>query len=274
MADPDKLLSLKIDKGLVVPTLKTRLSKTYFVQNHFDVDRKLTVDHLTCAGWVRLDDQGEAHKGPAAFRFVLPVGKGKTAGREIIEEHTRAEPGTPVRGLSETAMRQYLASPVPSAEVKAVFTKFLAMNARMAETQKQLQEQTEQLRQLSEDQARLRENLKIIPQSSEPYKKFLEKFVNQETEIEGFQKQLRQLQAALQQQQRDMDAAFVCPGAMPVPTTGPPGCPVPSQQGIIQAIPHEALPKVSPPPQAPQDTLLPPPLGPQAPLPPSSPPPK
>ena len=79
------------------------------------------------------------------------------------------------------------------------------MNTKLAETAKNLAEQEKQLKLLSDDQARLRENLKIIPQTSEPYKKFLDKFVSQEGEIEGYQKQIRQLQATVQQQQRELD---------------------------------------------------------------------
>jgi uncharacterized coiled-coil protein SlyX len=226
----DQLLSLKIDKGLVLPTLKTRLSRTYFVQNTSDVERSFNFDHLTRAGWVRVDGKEEPHRGPAAYRFVLEVAKGKTAEREIVEERTRQEPGVLVRLLPETTMRNYLASPVPSAEVKAVFTKYLAMNAKIAETQKQLQHQQVQLQQLSDDQARLRENLKIIPQTSEPYKKFLEKFVAQESEIESFQKQIRQLQSTLQHQQQEMDAAFEAPSSA---RTNPPA----SVPGISYGMP-------------------------------------
>ena len=58
---------------------------------------------------------------------------------------------------------------------------------------------------LTEDQARMRENLNIIPQSSEHFKKFLEKFVGQETQIEGLQKQLREVQTSVQQSQRDYE---------------------------------------------------------------------
>ena len=110
-----------------------------------------------------------------------------------------------MKSVSEEKIREYLASPVPSAEVKAALNKVLGMTAKVADTAKNLADQEKQLKQLSDDQARLRENLKIIPQSAEPYKKFLDKFVAQETEIDGFQKQIRQLQATLQQQQRELD---------------------------------------------------------------------
>ena len=71
--------------------------------------------------------------------------------------------------------------------------------------QQEPQRQEGQLKQLSADQARLRENLKIIPQSTEPYKKFLDKFVAQESDIEALQKQIRQLQITLTARQQEYD---------------------------------------------------------------------
>jgi hypothetical protein len=61
------------------------------------------------------------------------------------------------------------------------------------------------LKELSEDQARLRENLKIIPTNSEPYKQFLEKFVKQELQIEALQKQVRDSQVALDKKSQDYE---------------------------------------------------------------------
>ena len=57
-----------------------------------------------------------------------------------------------------------------------------------------------------EDQARLRSNLAIVPPSSEHYRKFLEKFVARETEIETMQKQIRELQAGQETRQRELES--------------------------------------------------------------------
>ena len=201
----EKLMSLKIQKGFLLPTLKARESKTYVVQNYSDLDRVFSVDHIVRAGWVRLADQGEVQRGPDVFHFELKVPLNKTASREIIEERTHQEKGLLVKNVPEERLREYLANSAPSPDVKVALNKVLTMTAKIAETARSLAEQEKQLKQLSDDQARLRENLKIIPQSAEPYKKFLDKFVAQETEIDGFQKQIRQLQVTLQTQQRDLD---------------------------------------------------------------------
>ena len=200
-----KLLGLKIQKGFLMPTLKERESKTYFIQNNSDILREFTVDHIVRTDWTRLTDQGDPQHGPAVYRFVLPVAVNKTAQKEIIEERTHQDKGKLVKDLNEETISAYLANPVPSADVKAALTKVKTLNAKIAETGKSLAEQEKQLKQTSDDQSRLRENLKTIPQASEHHKKFLDKFVNQETEIDVQQKAIRQLQATLLQQQRELD---------------------------------------------------------------------
>jgi hypothetical protein len=90
--------------------------------------------------------------------------------------------------------------------VKEILGKILELNGKYAETQRRLGEQQSHLKIVSEDQARVRENLKIIPASAEPYKSFLQKFVAMETEIENLQRDLRRLQADLRKQEAALEA--------------------------------------------------------------------
>jgi hypothetical protein len=50
------------------------------------------------------------------------------------------------------------------------------------------------LRDITTDQARLRANLKEMPPTAAAYKRYLEKFDKQETEIEQLQDKIKQLQ--------------------------------------------------------------------------------
>jgi hypothetical protein len=199
----DELVGLKIRKGLVLSTVKTRDSRTYLVQNLSPQDRTFTVDHLIPAGWVRLDDKDGPQRGPDVFRFKLTVAKSKTGQQEVVQEHKIEQPGKALKDLSEEKSREYLASKAVAADVKAALEKNLALQARITETKKQLAEAEKQLKALSDDQSRLRENLRIIPQTSDPYKRFLDKFVTQESEIDGLQREVRQSTATLQAQERE-----------------------------------------------------------------------
>lgn len=201
-----KLTGLKINKGFVIPSWKVKESKTYFVQNLSEQARDFTVDHIIRPEWTLLDQDGDNKRGPEVFRFTLKVEKGKTGQKEIQEERTTTDKGKLLKEFPEAKVREFLASPIPSGEVKAALTKSLALAAKVSETTKKSAEVQKQLDALSKDQSRLRSNLQIIPQTSDHYKKFLEKFVSQETRIEGFQGQIEQLTATLEAQTREYEA--------------------------------------------------------------------
>ncbi len=203
--DLNKLIGLRINKGFVVPTYKTRETKAVYVQNLSDVDRSFTVDHVVRPGWTRLDDKNDPIPGPDVFRFKLDIGKGKTGNKAVREERTHSEGGQLLKTLNEVTLRAYMNNVIVSADVKAAFTKAISMQAKIVETQKQIAEVEKQLTIVTGDHNRVRENLKIIPMSSEHYKTALEKFVAQDKQIETFQKNVRDLNATLQGHIRDYD---------------------------------------------------------------------
>jgi hypothetical protein len=206
--DLHKLVALKINKGFVLATNKTRETKAYYIQNLSDMDRSFTVDHVVRPGWARLDDKNDAQPGPEVFRFKLEIGKGKTGNKAVREERTFTETGVLLKNLNETQVKLFMNNPIVSADVKGAFTKSLAMQAKIVETQKQIAEVEKQLTIVTTDHNRVRENLKIIPPSSDYYKSFLEKFVAQDKQIETFQKSVRDLNATMQAQIRDYDQFF------------------------------------------------------------------
>jgi hypothetical protein len=200
-----RLIGMRLEKGVLVLRQQVRESTSYFVQNLSDSGRECTIDHIVRAGWQLLPDPDNAKTGPAVERFIVPVSAKKTAAKEFVEERTTIERTPPVSGLLVDRIRQLIAHPAASPELKAGLTKVLTLGQKLGDANARHGALDRQLRALSEDQARMRQNLGIIPQSSEHYKKFLEKFVAQETEIEQLQKQLRQALAVAQEAQREYE---------------------------------------------------------------------
>jgi hypothetical protein len=200
-----KLTGVKIVKGTVIPSLKQRQTRTYLVQNLSDIDRTFTVDHVVRAGWDRLDDKNDRHPGPDIYRFKLAVAKGKAGQQSVSEVSDYDGAPQPIKSMAEADLRKYLTSTVLSADVRAGLLKAVALQTAIAETQKQIAEVERQLAVVTADHTRVRENLKIIPMSSEHYKTFLEKFVAQDKQIEAHQKTARDLTATLTGQTRDYE---------------------------------------------------------------------
>ena len=62
-----------------------------------------------------------------------------------------------------------------------------------------------QLKTITDDQARLRLNLREMPPTAKAYKRYLDKFDQQETQIEQLQQDLKSLQATEHQQRKGLD---------------------------------------------------------------------
>ena len=202
--DEEKLLKLKAVKGVLTPTVKLRETKSFFVQNISDIDRDFTIDHVVRKEWKLFPGgKDDPIAGPTVYRFTLKTEKGKTGERSLSEEKIAATAPKVVKDLSDAKLREYMVEPNVSEPVKAGLAKVLDLRQKVADTEKSFSDLTKLLKALSDDQGRLRDNLKVIPQTAEPYKDFLKKFVTQETEIDTLQRQVRAAETALAAAQRE-----------------------------------------------------------------------
>ena len=93
-----------------------------------------------------------------------------------------------------------------SEKVKEALNKALAFKAELATTRNDLARVQNRLKAITEDQTRLRANLANVPPTSAAYKRYLEKFDTQETDIEKLQKDITDKQEAERTQQGAYDS--------------------------------------------------------------------
>jgi chromosome segregation ATPase len=119
----------------------------------------------------------------------------------VVEEQTRTDL---VALTSKTGqeLRLFLQSPVPSAKVKEGLEQAAALHGKLIDTERELAELHAQLKVISEDQARLRANFERLPSNSAAYKRYLEKFDTQETDIEKLQREIKKQQETMKSQQK------------------------------------------------------------------------
>ena len=90
-------------------------------------------------------------------------------------------------------------------EVQDALKRAIDFRTKLATTQRELQQQQRLLGDIAKDQERLRANLREMPQTAAAYKRYLDKFDKQETEIENFQAQIKNLQDTEHQQKTEYD---------------------------------------------------------------------
>jgi septal ring factor EnvC (AmiA/AmiB activator) len=90
--------------------------------------------------------------------------------------------------------------------MREAFEKILALQNQSAKTQTDVAGLQQKLHEITADQARLRANLKEMPETAAAYKRYLKKFDDQETMIEKLQDQIQELQKQAIQQRQELDA--------------------------------------------------------------------
>ena len=110
-----------------------------------------------------------------------------------------------IRNFNDDQIRIFLNQPVASAKVKAGLEQAMKLRWSVAKTQAEIAEEERQLRTVVEDQGRLRANLKEMPSTAAAYKRYLQKFDEQETVIEKYQAQIKRLQGTQAAQQKEYD---------------------------------------------------------------------
>ena len=134
----------------------------------------------------------------------MTVPAGKTVVHEVVEEQRLVE-DLGIGSADETALRLLLTQDAAGPQVREGLKKALELRAKLAATHTESMALENRLKAFTEDQVRLRANLERMPKDSAAYKRYIEKFDKQETEVEKLQEQIARTQEILQARQKEFD---------------------------------------------------------------------
>jgi hypothetical protein len=202
--DNGKLTSVKVVKGVLHSTTKLRESKSYTIKNRNEQERLVLLEHPVRNEFKLIDTDKPAETASDVYRFEVKVAPGKSETKTITEERLLNQQ-VQLTNFNDDQIRFFLNSTVSSPKVKAALQEALDLRWAVAKTTREIQEQERQLKTITDDQSRLRANLREMPPTAAAYKRYLEKFDKQETEIEQLQSAMKTLQATEHQQRKDYE---------------------------------------------------------------------
>ncbi len=192
-SDNGRITSVKVVKGIVYTTTKVKDSKTYTIANRNDTDRVVMVEHANRTDF-RLTSKDKPWETAAdVHRFKVTAPAGKTTEYTVSEEKDFGS-NVVLTNSDDQSIRIVINQPVTSPAIKTALERAMTLRGKMAATQREVQQQERQLNVITQDQDRLRKNLKEMPPEAAAYKRYLKKFDDQETEIERLQKLIKELQ--------------------------------------------------------------------------------
>jgi hypothetical protein len=204
-SDNGRYTMIKAVKGVIETTTKVKETKTYTIKNRNEVERLVMIEHPVRNEFKLLEDKVKPTETASdVYRFEIKVPAGKTETHVVTEERIINQ-GFQVSNIDDNTIRIFLNNPITSDKVKKGLQNALELRYAMAKTQRDIGEQQQQLKVITDDQTRLRANLKEMPPTAAAYKRYLEKFDQQETQIEQYQGEIKKLQGVEFKQRKELE---------------------------------------------------------------------
>jgi hypothetical protein len=203
-SDNGRLTIVKAVKGIIQTTTKLRETKTYTIVNRNDAERLVLVEHPVRNDFKLVDTDRPSETASDFYRFQVKVPAGKTE-KQVVTEERFIRSDMLLTNLDDNNIRIFINNPVTSAKVKDGLNNAMKLRWSMSKTQQEIQELQRQLNVITNDQVRLRANLKEMPATAAAYKRYLTKFDEQETQIEKYQADIKKLQGTEHEQKKEFD---------------------------------------------------------------------
>jgi hypothetical protein len=183
-----------------------REQKTYVVRNEDATPRTIIIEHPVRAGWKLSGGEKPAETSANFYRFRLTVDPHKTA--ELpISEFQPLQRTYMLSNLKSQDVDLFVRQKSVSPELERVLRKVVAQKSDLAAIDDQIRSRKEQMASISEDQQRVRENLKALKGSAEE-KLLVQRYTRQLNQQEDRVELLRNAIGELQQKRAEAQRAF------------------------------------------------------------------
>ena len=202
-----RVTRILISHGAMIQTHEDRQERTYTIHNRDISPRTVVLEHPARQGW-KLADNVTPDETTASFhRFRLTVDPKKTATLTVTEFHpvsTRWE----LNNLSDKEIGYFVDGNMLTPDVEQALRRVIAQKDELVGIDAEISSRKSQIDSISEDQKRLRENLRALKGSSEE-KALVERYARelneQEDRVLSLQKEMSDLRVKRDTSQKTLN---------------------------------------------------------------------
>jgi hypothetical protein len=205
---PPELMSVKIRKGTLIATRKAVEEKTYNVKNRDQKKKVVLIEHPLREGWELKEPSEPTERTREVYRFAVAVDAEKSGRVHIREERPIVEQ-VQLTDTGPDVIAYYLKAAKVSDKVKQALERVVQLRNAIGQTAAERGRKEQRVNEITQEQARVRENMKVLNQNSEVYKNYEKEFVQQDTEIKSIRKEIEAIRATEAKQQRELNDYLV-----------------------------------------------------------------
>jgi hypothetical protein len=199
-----ELTSVQVRKGTLIATRKAVEERTYNVKNRDTKKKVVIIEHPFREGWELKEPSEPAERTRDLYRFLLAVEPDK-GGRVHVREERPIQENVQLTDTGPDVIAYFLKAEKVSPKVKEALQKVVELRNKLGQTAAERTRKEQRVNEITQEQARIRENMKVLNQNSEVYKNYEKEFVQQDGEIKTVRKEIETIRATEAKQQKDLN---------------------------------------------------------------------
>jgi len=199
-ADNQRVTKVTIAHGAMTQSTQERQENTYTIRNRDTSSRVLMIEHPARPGWKLMDDEKPAESSASFHRFRLTLEPKKTT-TLVVKEYRPIMNSYQLTNLTDNQIKFFLEQKMINPDVEKTLRRIVAQKNDIAVIEAVITGRRSQVSSISDDQQRVRENMKALKGSAEE-KALVERYVRELNEQEDRVQALRR-EIGEMQQKRD-----------------------------------------------------------------------
>ena len=183
-----------ISKGVLLLSNTLVSTREYRADNRSTRDKTIVIEHPLRPGSKLVDTPAPFETTPTVYRFkaVAPAGKVSTF---TVKEELVVGSSLAILSTDINALLQYSRTGEIPKAVRDALSKAIELRQAMTDVERDINTRNQRIAEITAEQTRIRENMKTVSQNTEYYQRLLGKLNEQESSIEGLQKERDDLTA-------------------------------------------------------------------------------
>src|SRR5690606_3596786 len=192
----DRIARGRIVDGVLELSLVDSQTTRYLVSAAPGEARDVVIEHPRRSGWELVAPSAEVDLTETAYRLPVSVAASETVQLDAVLERPRLQ-RIELAPLPVEQINVWAANEALPGGIRDALRELAALRAQVAESQRALGEAQDARGALVADQARVRENLAVVPADSDLSRRYLDELSTQEDRLEELDREIASLRDAL-----------------------------------------------------------------------------
>ena len=200
----DAVQSGKIVKGVLHLRRKHVFTQEYAFESKADTDKTVVIEHPFRQGWKLVTPEKPAETTESLYRIKQPLPAGKAEAVTVREELVQVEE-LAILPMDTGALDFYAKTGEIPKPVRDALAKAVTLKNQMTDAQRLVNKHKQEIATITQEQARIRENIKTVPDRSAYHTRLIQKLEEQEKQIEALFKQSDEAQKSFEAKRKELE---------------------------------------------------------------------